>query len=228
MRQVLIRGAYLLRRPGALLVVTILAVGGAFLVRLPLFGLPGYELGEAMSVGVGFLGGALGIIASRQERRLIQGVDPRPRKALRSDRALASVWMPFAAASLLAVAALALPGAVAAIFAASSTRCDPFAQLAFYPLLCVPSALVASAAGVLSGLASRRALGAAALYALLVSLSMVATAWPLIAGPQIHAFNHFAGYLPGPLYDEALRVRPAFLWFRTESLLWAAGASSIA
>src|SRR6516162_4134241 len=104
MRQVLIRAAYLLRRPGALLVVTILAVGGACLVRLPLFGLPGYELGEAMSVGVGFLGGALGIIASRQERRLIQGVDPRPRGAIRSDGALASVWMPFAAASLLGVA----------------------------------------------------------------------------------------------------------------------------
>ncbi len=228
MRQVLIRAAYLLRRPGALLALTILAVGGACLVRLPLFGLPGYELGEAMSVGVGFLGGALGIIASREERRLIQGVDPRPRGAIRSDGALASVWMPFAAASLLSLAALAVPGAAAAIFAVSSTRCDPFAQLAFYPLLSIPSALVASAAGVLCGLASRRALGAGALYALLVLLSMVATGWPLIAGPQIHAYNHFAGYLPGPLYDEALRIGPGLLWFRTESLLWAAGAISFA
>jgi len=228
MRQVLIRGAYLLRRPGALLVVTILAVGGAFLVRLPLFGLPGYELGEAMSVGVGFLGGALGIIASRQERRLIQGVDPRPLGAIRSDGALASVWMPFAAASLLGVASLAVPAAAAAIYAAASTRCDPFAQLAFYPLLCVPSALVASAAGVLCGLASRRALGAAGLYALLGLLSIAATGWPLYNGPQIYAYNHFAGYLPGPLYDEALRIRSALLWFRTESLLWAAGALSFA
>jgi len=228
MRQVLIRAAYLLRRPGALLVVTILAVGGACLVRLPLFGLPGYELGEAMSVGVGFLGGALGIIASRQERRLIQGFNPRPRGAIRSDGALASVWMPFAAASLLGVASLALPGATAAIFAASSTRCDPFAQLAFYPLLCIPSALVACAAGVLCGLASRRALYAGALYAILVLLSLAATAWPLFAGPQVNAYNHFAGYFPGPLYDEALRVRPALLWFRTESLLWAGGAISFA
>src|SRR5262249_20670739 len=129
---------------------------------------------------------------------------------------------------LLGIASLALPGAAAAIFAASSTRCDPFAQLAFYPLLCVPSALVACAAGVLCGLASRRAFYAGTLYALLVLLSLMATAWPLFAGPHIYAYNHFAGYFPGPLYDEALRVRPALLWFRTESLLWAGAAISFA
>jgi tetratricopeptide (TPR) repeat protein len=219
MLQVLIRATYLLRRPTVIVGVLILSVGGASLVRLPLFGLPGYELGEAMAVGVGLLGGLLGIAAANQERRLIQGVDPRPRRAIRSDSAFQSVWMPFAAAGLLNLAALAAPFAAAVFFAVTSTRCNPFAQVGFYPVLAIPSALVASATGVLCGLAFRRTFAAGALYVLLLVCSALATGWPLIYGPQIHAFNHFAGYFPGPLYDEALQVLPALLWFRFESIL---------
>src|SRR6516225_4628795 len=101
MLQVLIRAAYLLRRPAVIVGVLILSVGGASLVKLPLFGLPGYELGEAMAVGVGWLGGLVGIAAAYQERRLIQGVDPRRRRAIRSYDAFNSVWRPFASAALL-------------------------------------------------------------------------------------------------------------------------------
>ena len=227
MLQVLIRAAYLLRRPAVIVGVLILSVGGASLVKLPLFGLPGYELGEAMAVGVGLLGGLLGIAAAYQERRLIQGVDPRPRRAIRSDEAFNSVWMPFAAAALLNLAALIPPFAAATFFAVTSTRCNPFAQVAFYPVLAIPSALVASATGVMCGLAFRRVFAAGALYMLLLVGSALATGWPLIYGPQIHAFNHFAGYFPGPLYDEALEVRPALLWFRLESILVALCAVSL-
>jgi hypothetical protein len=219
MLQVVIRATYLLRRPAAVAAVAILALGGACLVRLPLFGLPGYELGEAMAIGAGLWGGVLGIAAAHQERRLISGVDPRPRRAIRMDSALKSVWMPFAAASALSIAALALPCAAAVVFAFTSTRCNPFAQLAFFPLLAIPSALVASAAGATCGFACRRGLAAVGLYALLLLIASAATAWPLIDGPQIYAYNHFAGYLPGPLYDEALVIRPALLWFRLESIL---------
>ncbi len=222
MLQVLIRAAYLLRRPAAIAVVAIVSVGGACLVLLPLFGLPGYELGEAMAVGVGLLGGVTGIAAAGQERRLIQGMDPRPRRAIRVDGALTSVWMPFAASSLLNTIALIPPFIAAVAFALASTRCNPFAQLGFYPLLAIPSALVASAIGVLCGFACRRASAAAALYLALLLASGAATAVPLFNGPQVYAFNHFAGYVPGPFYDEALEIRPALLWFRIESVLLSA------
>jgi hypothetical protein len=209
-------------------VMVILAAGGACLIRLPLVGLPGYELGAAMAVGVGLLGGVLGISASRQESRLIQGIDPRPRRAIRMDGALESVWMAFAAASFLGVAALVPPFLAAVLFTFSSTRCNPFSQVGFYPLLAIPSALVASAAGVLCGFAFRRRAAAGALYALLLLGSAAVTAWPLFNGPQTFAYNHFAGFLPGPIYDEALAIRPALLWFRLESILLCAFAISLA
>ncbi|HME92118.1 MAG TPA: hypothetical protein VKE49_11895, partial [Myxococcaceae bacterium] len=44
--------------------------------------------------------------------------------------------------------------------------------------------------------------------------------WPVIFGPQIYVYNHFAGYVPGPLYDEALELRAGLLWFRLQTLLW--------
>ena len=228
MLQVLIRSGYLFRNPLAMAVMVILAVGGACLIRLPLVGLPGYELGEAMAVGVGLLGGVLGIIAGRQESRLIQGIDPRPRRAIRMDGALESAWMPFAAASVLGIAALIPPFLASVLFAFSSTRCNPLSQVGFYPLLAIPSALIASAAGVLCGLACKGRAAAAALYLFLLLASAAVTAWPLIEGPQAHAYNHFAGYLPGPIYDEALAVRPALLWFRLESVLLCALAICLA
>ncbi len=52
-------------------------------------------------------------------------------------------------------------------------------------------------------------------------LSGVGTGWPIVFGPQVYAFNHFLGHLPGPLYDEALAVSSALLWFRLETLLLA-------
>ena len=107
------------------------------------------------------------------------------------------------------------------LFALLSTQCDPFELVGFYPLLTLPSAVLASAAGVLCGFWVRRPGRAVLAYIGLVLLSGVHTAWPIIAGPQVYAFNHFLGHLPGPLYDEALAVTPRLAWFRLETLLLA-------
>ncbi|HET9449414.1 MAG TPA: hypothetical protein VFO83_00955, partial [Aggregicoccus sp.] len=109
MRQVLLRALVLLRLPAVLLLVLLLAGGGSALVALPLFGVPGFELGLALSLGVGLLGGGVGIAAAFQERRLIQGRDPRPRAALRQDGAVGSAWMAVAAALVLNTAVLVPP-----------------------------------------------------------------------------------------------------------------------
>ncbi len=219
MRQVLLRAVYLLRRPWVLLGLLLLVGGGIGLVFVPLFGLPGYELSEALSLGLGVIGGGFGIAAAFQERRLISGRDPRPPGAARLDSAMGSAWLAWSAAFLLAVAAI-VPAFVASIvYALVSTSCDPFALIGFFPLLTLPSAAIATAVGALCGFALRRGLFAFLLYAGVLVLSLVVTLWPVLRGPQVFAFNAFLGYLPGPLYDEALHLKAALLWFRLETLL---------
>ncbi|HYI00947.1 MAG TPA: hypothetical protein VD972_33650, partial [Hyalangium sp.] len=224
MQQVLLsRASTLLRRPAILAVVGLLALGGAALVFLPLFGLPGFELGLALSIAVGLLGAGVGIGAAAQERRILKGEEPRLKGLSRPERPGQAVALALGTALLLNGAALVLPFLSSTLFALFSTECDPFELVGFYPLLTLPSAVLASTAGVLCGFWARRPLGAVLAYTGLVLLSAVHTAWPLITGPQVYAFNHFLGHLPGPLYDEALAVTPRLGWFRLETLLLAGG-----
>ncbi len=224
MGQVLLRSRALLKRAGVLVVVALLALGGSALVFVPLFGVPGYELGEALALGIGLLGGGLGMAAAFQERRLIQGRDPRPAGALRKDSAFGSAGAALGAAAVLNLAVLVPPFLTALGYSLVSTRCDPLAQIAFFPLITLPSALLASSVGVLTGFAARRLRGALALYVVILLGTLAWTVWPIYAGPQVFAFNHLLGYFPGPLYDETLTLRPALLWFRGQTLLWAAAA----
>ncbi len=219
MPQVLIRAVAVGRRIPVALVWVLLAGGGAALVMLPLFGLPGYELAESLAIGLGLLGGFSGIAAARLERRLIRGVDPRPMNAARSDSALASALRAAAAACTLNLLALVPPLAASVIYALTSTRCDPFSHFAFFPLLTIPSAILSATVGVFVGFATRRVWTAALLYFSTLVASLVVTLPPIILGPQVFAFNHLLGYVPGPLYDEALAVGAALLWFRLETLL---------
>jgi tetratricopeptide (TPR) repeat protein len=219
MRQVLLRAYGVLRWPYTLLTLLVLAGGGAALVLVPLFGVPGYELGQALALGVGILGGGVGIAAGFQERRLLLNRDPRPAGALRLEAPLFAVGAAVGASLTLLLAALAVPFLTALAHALVSTECNPLANVGFYPLLTVPSALLAAAAGVLAGLTARKWWSAGALYALFLLASGALTAWPIYFGPQVYAFDHFLGYFPGPLYDEALEVRPPVYWFRLQTML---------
>jgi hypothetical protein len=221
MRQVLTRARGLLRRPAVLATVLLLAVGGSALVLVPLFGVPGFELSLALSIALGLLGGGTGIGAAAQERRLLLGVDPRPPGATREPTPGAAVRRALGAALVLNVGVLVPPFLAATLFALVRTACDPFELVGFFPLLTLPSAVLSAAAGVLCGFRAKRPAGAVGLYALLVLISAVPTVWPIVLGPQVFAFNHFLGHLPGPLYDEALAMTPALFWFRLETLLWA-------
>ncbi|MBU8894926.1 hypothetical protein KRR26_04895 [Corallococcus sp. M34] len=228
MRQVLLRARGLLARPAVLAIVLLLAGGGSALVLAPLFEVPGFELGLALSIAGGLLGGGTGIAAAFQERRVLQATGPRPAGVEPATSSAVTVLRVWGASALLNVAVLVPPFVCATLFARLRTACDPFELVGFYPLLTLPTALLAAAAGVFSGLAARRPRGAVGVYTLLVLGSAVATAWPLVAGPQVFAFNHFLGHLPGPLYDEALHITPALGWFRLETLLWAVLLASLA
>src|SRR5690242_4262043 len=129
MRQVLIRATNLLRRPSGWVPAGILALGGSGLVLLPLFGVPGLELGLALSIGVGLLGGGLGIASVHQERRLLAaraaspdaGAPPPPGSSMRL------AWRALAPALLVNLAVLVPPFLAATLYAWLGTRCDPFA-----------------------------------------------------------------------------------------------------
>jgi tetratricopeptide (TPR) repeat protein len=219
MRQVLLRALGILRRPWVIVTLLVLGGGGAALVLVPLFGVPGYELGEALALGVGILGGGVGIAAAFQERRLLQGRDPRPAGAGRIEEPLLVVGTALAAGFALLTLALVPPFLAALAHSLVSTECNPLANVGFFPLLTLPSAFLASAAGVLAGFTGRRWWSAGALYALLLLTAVALTAWPLYFGPQVFAFNHFLGYFPGPLYDEVLEVKPPLYWFRLQTAL---------
>ncbi|OJH39433.1 hypothetical protein [Cystobacter ferrugineus] len=221
MRQVLIRATNLLRRPSGLVPAGILALGGSALVLLPLFGVPGLELGLALSIGVGLLGGILGIASVHQERRLLatQAASPDAVAPPRPGASMRLAWRALAPALLVNLAVLVPPFLAATLYAWIGTRCDPFALVGFYPLLTLPSAGLASAVGVFCGFATRRAGRAGLLYAGILLVSLCVTVWPIVFGPQVYAFNAFLGHLPGPLYDETLSLSSALLWFRAETLL---------
>jgi hypothetical protein len=220
MRQVLPRARALLVRPAVLATVLLLGGGGAALVLLPLFGVPGFELGLALSIAVGLLGGGTGIAAAAQERRILTGAAPRPAGVDASALPGTAVSRALGASALLNLGVLVPPFVCALLFSRLRTACDPFELAGFYPLLTIPSALLASAAGVFLGFATARPRGAAGLYALLILASLTVTVWPIVFGPQVFAFNVFLGHLPGPLYDEALQMTAALGWFRLETLLW--------
>ena len=222
MRQVLFRATELLRRPPVLVLAGALAAGGSALVFLPLFGVPGFELGLTLSIAVGLLGGGTGIAAVHQERRLLAGQAPgQALDSPRPDTPGRMAWRALAPALLLNLGAVVPPFLAATLYALVGTRCDPFALVGFYPLLTLPSAVLSAVAGVFCGFATRRWGRAVLLYLGLILLSALPTAWPIVFGPQVYAFNHFLGHMPGPLYDEALAISSALLWFRLETLLLA-------
>ncbi len=169
---------------------------------LPLLSAPGYELSAVLTLLLGLPGLGLAVAASR---RVPGGVVP--------TLALAT-WL------LLAV----LPALVLATFRA--TPCDPFFNWAFAPVLLAPTALLSAALGSFIGGHTRRwwASTLAVVGAILVSAA--STCWPIVFGPQVFAFNHLGGYLPGPLYDEDLTVTPALLWFRLGTVLLALAFAS--
>lgn len=167
---------------------------GCALTALPLLRLPGYELGAALALLHGLLGGVVGVGFARRAP-----TSP----ALAAAAATATLWL-----------ALVPPFALATVGTWLGTPCDPFATSAFFPLLALPSGLLAACAGVWVGTVTRRWWTAALAWLGLVVASAAHTAWPIVFGPQVYAYNHLAGYLPGPLYDEVLQVPASLLWFR--------------
>lgn len=199
------------RHPATLAAAALLALAGAFAGTLPLLDTPGWELGMLGALAAVVAAGPLGVAAARRER-----ATERP-----------SVLAASVAAALTVAALLAV------LFAASALRasigpCRVLGQAAFYPLLALPSALLASALAVSAAfVAGGRRLVAAVLYVVAVLGSLAATLATVYRGPAAFALDHLLGYWPGPLYDEAVRVDARLLLFRVETLACAAAVVAI-
>lgn len=177
------------------------------LLWFPVVRIPGYELSTGLALLTVFLGGFIAVAFGRQEGNTA------------STAPLAEVlWATLACALSLLVPALLTLG-VAVVVTLASSPCSPFLAIGFWPVIVLPSVLIVAAFGVWVGLVVRRWALAVLSWLGVVLLSAVHTGWPLVFGPQVSAWNHLAGFLPGPLYDEELRLPAALLWFRLGSLL---------
>jgi hypothetical protein len=207
-----------LRRPSGWLGLAVVAGLGSLLLALPLLGQPGLELALGVCALLSVVGMVLGATAAQEV-----GKPPRPRvPRVEPLDAVGAVSAAIGAAFLLGSAAAAVPFLAATVLTLLTTPCSPFAQGAVYPLLVLPTALLSAAAGVFARTLFPKRLGTLAVGAALLVASLAWTLWPLAVGPQVFAYNFFLGWFPGPLYDEALRLPHALLWFRLETLLWAA------
>jgi tetratricopeptide (TPR) repeat protein len=207
-----------LRRPAGWLGFLAVAGLGSLLLALPLFGQPGLELALGVCGLLTIFGMLLGATATLEARKPPRQRVPRVEPL----GPVTAVTTAIASAFLLGAVAACIPFLAALILTLTTTPCSPWAQGAVYPLLVLPTALLAAAAGVFARTLFPGRFGTLSVGAAMVVASLGWTAWPIAVGPQVFAYNFFLGWFPGPLYDEALRLPRALFWFRLETLLWAA------
>lgn len=169
--------------------------------------IPGYELASAQGLLLALPGGAFGIVCGRRE--------------LERSGAERHALPAFGAAVLLLLAPCVLALGLAVLLTALGP-CSPFDTIGFWPVIVLPSAIIVAAAGLLIGSSTSRWWSASLGWLAVVLGSAAHTVWPVVFGPQISAWNHLAGFMPGPIYDEELQLTPALLWFRLGTLLLSA------
>ncbi len=201
------------RRPSVRAALAAALVLGAAAGSLPLLEVPGYELSEGAALLAALvLAPWLGIAAARLERT-------------RPEPSVIAAWASSSMASALLLAGLFAGSALRAAFG----PCHPFDAAGFFPLLAFPSALTgcAMASALAFAVLGRRA-AAGGLYAGAVLLLV---AWRLAAayrGPQAFVLDPLLGYLPGPLYDEAVPLDARLVAARGVAVGWAAALAGAA
>jgi len=190
-----------------------LALFAALLDFAPLFNVLGYDFAFALGLVTAWAGVDIGHGAVSTARRQGRSVSP-PRVA---GEAIVATW-----------ATLVLPLLLSLANAARVRNCNVGAGLAFFALLPVCTGTFAAGAGAMVAIAlsGRRSGRLAAL-----ALPLLSVAWALARlyrDPAVFAFDPFAGFFPGPIYDEALRPPLRLLWFRVANLTWLAATIAVA
>lgn len=189
---------------------------------LPLARIPGFESALLCTWVLALLGGVLGLAAGRTEAARAR--EARFRRTT-SARCVLGAWSSALLPGLLLLGAWV---GWTALRASWSSPCSPTLGLSWYLVLPLPTLALATASGLVIGLLAPRAWHAGLAYALLLVVSLANTLTPLWRGPQIFAYDHFFGHLPGPIYDELFRIEPRLWIFRLLTLAWTAGALGLA
>lgn len=184
----------------------LVAAAGLALCFVPLFDLLGYEFSFALAL-VASLGAGLQAAALPSALRACPPPSPSPSPIARA----------IGAASGAAVGLLIVPLACITANALRVPNCDLGEGLAFFAVLPLPGVLYAAAVGLACGtMLARRWATLAFLAVFLGSVGWsVARFW---ATPAIFAYDPFAGYFPGTVYDEVVEIRAPLLTYRAGTL----------
>jgi len=183
------------------------------LVRLPLFGVLGYELALAVALFGSLAGLDLGaaMVRAAQATPLVGLARADGRARLVAGLAVRALALP--------LALIALPLIAAAIHGLWAPTCDwGFGVEAFASMAVASTALgAASGVAVALWLGPVRGLAAAAPWLVAIGLIVVG-AIRFYGAPAVFWYSPLVGYFPGNLYDEDLRLAGALYWSRLEQL----------
>lgn len=198
------------RGGGAVLLVDILvALVCAF---IPLADHLGFEFAAVLTIANALVAPAAGAAAVREER-------VRPR----NDR---SFGVAAASAGVYCVILLLVPALLILLNGVRRPTCDPLSGAVWLLILPLPTALLAAATGGLARLVSDTNRRVAVSVALVELGSIGWGVWTIYSGPSFFLYDHFFGYLPGPIYDETVPFATPLLAFRALTLVWAMAVAS--
>jgi len=189
-----------------------LALLAALLDAVPLFNLLGYDFSFAVGLAAALAGVDIGHGTVAGGRRTNRELSP----VRAAGEAVVATWV-----------VLALPLLLSLANALRVRNCNLQAGLAFFALLpACTGAYAAGAGAVVASFVRGRFSRAAALA--LPFLSVAWALWRLYSDPAVFAFDPFAGFFPGPIYDEALRPPMRLVWYRLANATWMAAAIATA
>ncbi len=185
----------------------------ALLDFVPLFNVLGFDFAFAIGLLTALAGVDIGhgtVSAARRSGRPVSPVQV-------AAKAVVATW-----------AILVLPLLLSLANALRVQNCNVDAGLAFFALLPVSTGAFAAGTGaaISCAIPGRRS-GRLAAFA----LPVISVVWALVRlyrDPAVFAYDPFAGFFPGPIYDEALRPPLRLLWFRLANLTWLATAIVLA
>ena len=178
------------------------------LAFMPLFDVLGFELAFVVALVASFATADLGAMVVRRQRHL----------------GVVAAWATGAAVGL---ALLVVPLLVITLNGVRVRVCDYGQGLVFYALLPGLSVLVAAAAGTAAQTLLPGRLGAVCAWLVIVA-SIVIAVGRFVATPPVFVYEPFAGFFPGTLYDENIRLGPAFFGARAEQAAVCALALALA
>jgi tetratricopeptide (TPR) repeat protein len=175
--------------------VVFAAVAGVVLAFIPLLAVHGVE--SALAMGLLLPPWVAATAASYTiQNRGSRGID----LMLRSIGAGLAIW--------------AVPAAILAVNALRVRQCAPGEGLAFVVLGPAVGCALAATVGVWVGGASRRPRLAPWIAAAIPIAGTLVGLWTFYTTPTVYLFGAFAGYFPGAIYDDLVRLPSRYLTYR--------------